>query len=206
MSQENSTFTFFSTSVAHFSPQIAHAQRAALPQRPPALCVFSSHSTLTTEVTRVWPLHLVVTKPAQDVDLSPSPAALNSFMKLLWDQIFLETDWTGEDICPSRCCSCGWHLKQCGSTSTDGLDGLQPPLPAGVAPGCLAPRLHPMQGPNMSIGHKENEQREHHVKSFCAFSCISFLTYFFFPGSSDHMYRIPTTGEQFSIFFSSSST
>ena len=200
MSQENLTFTFFSTSVVHFSPKTAHAQWAALPQHPPVLCVLSSHLTLTTEVTGVWPLHLVGTEPGQDADLSPSPAALNCFIKPLWDQIFLGTDWTGEDVCFSCCCGCGWHPQRCGSTGTDGLH-----LPAGGGPWLLSTMITPNAGTKHIYWTQEDEQQEHCVKGFCAFPLISFLTYFLLPGSSDHMYRTPTPGEQFSIFFSSSS-
>lgn len=159
-----------------------------LPQRPPILHVLSSHSTLATKVTRVWPLHLVVAEPGQDVDLSPSPAALHPFIKPLWNQIFLgfglkrtfaphavaAVDGAWSSVAPPalRDCSCLCQLE--------------------VVPGCSSPRLYLMQGPNLSMGQRRMSSESTVQMAFCAFPLISFLKYFLLPGSLGHTYCIPT--------------
>lgn len=80
------------------------------------------------------------------------------------------------------CCGCGWYPERCGSTGTDGLS-----LSPWVVPRLLSTMITPSARTKHIYRTREDEQREHCVKGFCAFSLISFLTYFLLSGSSGHI-------------------
>lgn len=81
------------------------------------------------------------------------------------------------------CCGCGWYPERCGSTGTNGLS-----LSPWVVPRLLSTTITPSARTKHIYRAREDEQREHCVKGFCAFSLISFLTSFLLPGSSGHIH------------------